>query len=372
MSGSQAPDPPDGPGGLVVVIRDHPTQAARALAQDLQATLAVGGLAAEAALDALQPPEPGIDLAALGAAMRRAEAVRARTRSRAAVELARTINTELAIHPDTLRRAAAELIRASASLELARRGRPPGDARVGRRLRAGGTGGLTTAGVAIGALGALPAGAVVVAVGLIGGAASSFVARRAVLASVPGLEAAEAVARRRWEQVAGRGTDPLAVDAVVHRYDPHHRVVADLVGRHPAVRAADRAATIRRAAWVQAWRDEVGDTTGPPVLPDLEAALLAEQAAAPPAPAAAVPPPTLVVAAPYADLTDARARELHRRLLHLPAGPRVIVVLGPDSAADRGPVVDLTDPDEPTVDLTEGPPADQPAPSRRLASRRPG
>ena len=47
-------------------------------------------------------------------------------------------------------------------------------------------------------------------------------------------------------------------------------------------------------------------------------------------------PETLVVAAPYADLSERRARELHRRLLGLPRGQRVIVVLAPDPDAPTG------------------------------------
>ena len=76
---------------------------------------------------------------------------------------------------------------------------------------------------------------------------------------------------RRTEQLAGVGADPADVDAVAHRYDPQHEVVAELISHHPAVRAADRAAALHRAAWVRAWRQEVGDHPGdamaPPVVP---------------------------------------------------------------------------------------------------------
>ncbi|HEX2577684.1 MAG TPA: hypothetical protein VHK88_15130, partial [Aquihabitans sp.] len=155
MSGSPAPDPPDGPGGLVVIVRDDPLASARALADELRADLAIGGEAAEAALARLAPPAaPPPDLDRLGAAMRRAEAVRERTRAAAAAHLARTLNTELAIHPDTLHRAADELLAASAALARAREGRPPAEAVAGRRIRAGGTGGLAASGAAICALGA--------------------------------------------------------------------------------------------------------------------------------------------------------------------------------------------------------------------------
>ncbi|HEX2576252.1 MAG TPA: hypothetical protein VHK88_07870, partial [Aquihabitans sp.] len=175
-----------------------------------------------------------------------------------------------------------------------------------------------------------------------------------VRATVPQLEAAEGVARRRWEQLAGPGADPADVDAVVHRYDPGQRLVADLVGHHPAVRAADRVAGVHRAAWVQAWRCEVGDAADPFEMPDLGAALEGWAPAGPP-PSVAAPMATVVLAAPYADLSDDRARALHQRLLHLPAGPRVIVVLGPDITADV-PDVDLTGP-LPVVDLTRAGPA---------------
>lgn len=130
MSGSATPDPPDGPGGLIVIIRDDPTGSARALALDLHAELVLGGKATEVALlriddaqDAGTGPVAHIDL--LGAAMRRAEATRERTRAAAAEQLARTINTDLAIHPDTLHRAAAELRLASSRVRQARHGRGP-------------------------------------------------------------------------------------------------------------------------------------------------------------------------------------------------------------------------------------------------------
>lgn len=363
MSGSPAPDPPDGPGGLVVIVRNDPTEAARTLADNIGATLAIGGRAVEAALDALRNPDGAVQLGRLSAAMRRAEAVQERTRVSAAAHLSRTVNAELAIHPDTLRRAAHELLAVEAELERARRGRGPVDARAARRMRACGTGGLTVAGTTIGALVSMPVGAAIVFMGLMGGSTALMVGRRAAVATVPVLEAGEALARRRWEQLAGRGADPADVTAVIHRYDPQHQMIADLVDYHPAVRAADRAATVRRTAWVDAWRSHVGDTTPPPrsSLPSVGPAgeeLLGADEHAPPV----TPTTTLVVAAPYTDLSDDCARRLHGRLLGLAPALHVIVVLGPESSVDRIAAVDLTDPPS-LVDL---------AGAEREAATRPG
>lgn len=363
MPGSAPPGPPEGPGGLIVIIRDDPIAAARALATDLRAPIAIGGPATERALGRLgADPEPQEDQRAhldrLAAAMRRAEAVSERTRAAAAEDIARSINTGLAIHPDTLQRAADELLDARADLDRARRRRSEGREGRRRRARAGGSGGLTVVGVALGTV-ALPVGAAVAAVGVVGAVANRRSSRRAVAATVPAREAREAVARRRWEQLAGPGADPADVAAVIHRYDPQHRLVANLVAHHPAVRAAERVAAVHRAAWVQGWRDEVGDHVAP-VEPTGTEPL--EAWAPPPAPAPAPgEPETLVVASPYAELTDEQARDLHGQLLTLPPGRRVIVVLGPDAHAERAPVVDLTDP-PPAIDLTE--PVEPPLPAR--------
>ncbi|MCU1371312.1 MAG: hypothetical protein JWO77_2506, partial [Ilumatobacteraceae bacterium] len=177
-------------------------------------------------------------------------------------------------------------------------------------------------------------GAAIVAVGLVGAGAGTVRARRRQPSDHTSLRSHVAVTRSRWEQVAGAGADPVDVDAVIHRYDPQDPVVAALLGENPAVRAAERVAIQRRMAWVAAWRKEVGDST-PITDPAVEELLqrdrtelwltsgtsLEEQT------------DTLVVAAPYSDLPADRARDLHRRLLELPRGQRVIVVLAPDPEA---------------------------------------
>lgn len=342
MSGSPAPVPPDGPGGLIVLIRDDPDQAARALADELGVELAVGGLAAAEALRrhterAEEEPAPATPLDRLAEATRRAEAVGARTRARAAESLARTINTELAIHPETLRRAAEDLLAASAA-----RASPTAGRRPAALVRAGAASGLAVGGIAIAGLVALPVGVAVSAAGVLGALAERAAARRVVAESLPGLEASEAQARRRWEQLAGADADPVDAEAIAHRYDPQHEVVADLVRHHPAVRAADRATARHRAAWVQAWREELGDRDRRHLPPSMAATPgVVTFAATSPAGAVA----TLVVVAPYVGLTDERARELHQQLLTLPAGRRVVVVLGPDAQAhaERANVLDLRD-----------------------------
>jgi hypothetical protein len=177
--------------------------------------------------------------------------------------------------------------------------------------------------------------------GVVGGVASWWAARRSAHRAVRGLDARQQLARRRWEQLAGPDADPTDVASVIRRYDPQQPVIADLLVHHPAVRAVDQVATLRRDAWVQAWRAEVGDLAAPPVGADSPAAATPTPAPAP-APARTAPPvDTVVVAAPYADLPDVRARNLHRRLLRVPARCRVIVVLGPDLST--GPVLDLTE-----------------------------
>lgn len=339
------------------MIRDDPETSARALATELHAELAVGGEETEAALGRLprgerQVPQPVVaqsdpgrpDFEQLSRAMRRAEEIRDRTRRGVAEQLSRTFNTALAIHPDTIRRAAAALVDAQASLGRAQRGRHPTFARKAQRIRAGGIGCIAAAGLAIGALGAVPVGALVAAVGVAGAGINLAAGRRNVRASLPALEGSQAVARRRWEQLAGIGADPVHAEAVIHRYDPQHRVITDLLINNPAVRAADRLALHHRMAWVQAWRVEVGDDS--PIsaavepashpVPALKADATADRSLE--------PPRTLIVAGPYTELSEDRARALHRRLLTLPGGNRVIVVLGPDAMTARPTMVDLRDP----------------------------
>lgn len=338
-SGLRAPGPPES-GGLIVMVRTDPAASARALAGDLHAQLAIGGTATEAALDRLATPSPPPDLDALATAMRRAEAISERTRTEAASRLATTFNQQLAIHPDTVRRAAAELRTAH---EAARQA----DAAAARRHQADRL--LVEMGIAF-----VLGGAVVLAVlagplvglatigggALVGGALFAAVTARRRRHPRPDHTAfhqqAVALAARRWAQVAGSGTDPADIESVIHRYQPQHRLVTDLLGEVPAVRAADHLAVQRRAAWVAAWRAAVGDEAplSDPRLAQLlqrdETELWLRSDSHPSA-----GPNTLVVASPYADLSEVQARELHRRLLELPRGLRVIVVLEPD-------------PDEPT------------------------
>ncbi|MCB1038671.1 MAG: hypothetical protein KDA94_03930, partial [Acidimicrobiales bacterium] len=242
-----------------------------------------------------------------------------------------------AIHPDTLRRAATELVAAEIALEAAlaadrRR------ARLARRGSAGGGAVLLGAGAGIAALVAPPVGAAVAAAGVVGGGASWRRARRRTPPSHASLRGHCDVARSRWEQVGGVGADPLEVESIIHRYDPHDPIVSPLVDAHPAVRAVERAAVERRLAWVNAWRLEVGDQSPitDPALVDLLHRDRAELWLTASSPFELGEPETLVVAAPYADLPAPRARDLHRRLLALPRGQRVIVVLAPDPEAPLG------------------------------------
>lgn len=335
-SGLRTPDTPGDPGGLIVMVRPDPADAARALADDLHAELAIGGLATEQALARLETRQlEHRDLDALAAAMRRAEAVHERTRELASKELSASLNTKVAIHPDTLRRAAAEVIASEAALAAA----VAADDRRAARHRKVRAGSLATvvAGAGVGLV-VPPAGLAVAGLGLVGALASW---RRPVVVAEErhcSLRNHCVISRARWEQVAGAGADPTQLDDIVRRYDPQDDVVGSLLGEHPAVRAAARVAVERRLAWVAAWREEVGDAT--PVADPALAGLLqrdrTELWLTAGTELEGVGGETLVVAAPYADLPEDRARQLHRRLLDLPRGKRVIVVLAPDPDAPAG------------------------------------
>lgn len=273
MSGSRTPDPPEGPGGLVVMIRTDPVAAARGVAKELEADLVVGGEAAEVAVAAAvkRASRPRADLDALGAAAARADAVRARTRRGIADRLARSLNTDLAIHPESLHRAAAELLAARE-----------------RRVRA---------------------------------ERIHWWARRRGEHEREVAEAERDAAQRRWERLVGPGIEPESVEEIVHRYDPQADVVSNLLGHHPAVRAVDSVALERHLALDRAHAERRAEEAG-----------------------SSTRPGPLVVAQPYAGLDEERSRALHRRLLALPVGLHIVVVLspGPSTADDR--VLDLTDP----------------------------
>ena len=333
-SGLRTPDTPGETGGLIVMVRPDPADAARAIADDLRAELAIGGEETERAVQRLHLRElEHRDLDGLAVAMRRAELVRDRTRELVASQLSASLNTRIAIHPDTLRRAAAEVLAAEAALELTLADDRRRAARR-RRLRRGGASTATIAGVGV-AVAAVPVvGLGIAAVGIATAGGSALRARRRPDPDHASLRDHLAVSRSRWEQVAGSGADPARVEAVIHRYDPQDPIISRLLDENPAVRAAERVAVQRRMAWVSAWRKEVGDERpiADPAVTDLlqrdrsELWLTSGTTLEP-------QPDTLVVAAPYSDLPEERARELHRKLLELPRGQRVIVVLAPDPDA---------------------------------------
>ncbi|WP_421118326.1 hypothetical protein ACE2AJ_13040 [Aquihabitans daechungensis] len=316
------------------MVRPDPADAARAIAEDLHAELAIGGEATERAVERLHLRQlEHRDLDGLAVAMRRAELVRDRTREAVSSRLSQSLNTRVAIHPDTLRRAAAELLAAETALRMSVE---QDERRASRRTRArrGGASTAAVAGTAIAVVAAPPVGAAIVVAGLLGAGADVLRARRRPPADHASLRSHVSVTRSRWEQVAGAGADPVEVDAIIHRYDPHDPVVAALIGENPAVRAAERVAIQRRMAWVSAWRKEVGDST-PITDPAVQELLQRDRTELWLTTGTTLEPQpdTLVVAAPYADLSEQRARELHRRLLGLPRGQRVIVVLAPDPDA---------------------------------------
>jgi hypothetical protein len=325
------------------MVRPDPGGAATAIATDLGAELAIGGPATEQAVarrtaQTLDSP----DLEALAAAMRRAEAIRERTRAEASQRLSASLNDKVAIHPDTMRRAAAELRAAQHALDQAL----DADGRRSRRRRwaAVGTGAATLAAAAtavVVAAVAPPAAIAVAGVGVGGAGAAERRVRRKPPPAHESLRSHVAWCRRRWERVGGEGADPADVDAIIHRYDPQDSLIVGLLDEHPAVRAAERMVLERRLAWVTAWRQQLG---GSPPLEESDAPdtweMLRDDRSELWLTATAVPPrqgpDTLVVAAPYADLPEHRAREVHRRLVQLPRGQRVIVVLSPDAGAPHG------------------------------------
>lgn len=319
------------------MVRPDPVRAARAIAADLHAQVAIGGAETELALAQMSDRQlEHRDLDDLAAAMRRADHIRDRTRVAESARVCRSLNTKVAIHPDTLRRAAAELIAAEEAL-VAAHARDHRRERRRRWGRAGGGLGTVGAGTAVALAVAVAPG---VAIGAVGAGAALAAQRRARRADPPihvSLAAHRATAESRWEQVAGVGADPADVESIIRRYDPQDSVVADLVANSPAVRAADRLAVARRVAWVAAWRREVGDD-GPvadPAMSDLLGRDRTELWLGADRPGD-VDADTLVVAAPYADLPEDRARQLHRQLLDLPRRQRVIVVLAPDPDAPNG------------------------------------
>jgi hypothetical protein len=336
-SGLRHPEPAAETGGLIVMVRPDPADAARAIAADLHADLAIGGTATEQALQRLEARQLEYhDLDGLARAMRRAEAVRDRTRDAVSARLSASLNTKVAIHPDTMRRAAAELLAAELALTLVLQR----DQRRASRRRVLGLGagtGTAAAGAVVAVMAVPPVGAGLAAVG-VASAGLAWTRGRRPAPDHTSLRQHAEQCRSRWEQLAGRGADPTEVEQIIHRYDPQDSVIAALAAQNPAVRAAERVAVERRLAWVAAWRDEVGDAT-PVVDPALRELLQRDRTElwlTGTARSIGHEPDTLVVAAPYADLSEDRARHLHQRLLGLPRRQRVIVVLAPDPDAPTG------------------------------------
>lgn len=311
------------------MLREEPLSAARALAKDLGAELITGGRDTEALVERLATIAghgPRLDLDALEAAAARADFTRDRTRQAVAAKLSRTLNTALAIHPDTLRRSAIELIEARARLAQARRRALPSTS---ARVRTTACGVVALSGVALIGLGSLVGGATVIAVWLVLGLLSAVVERRRIRQAATPLHdatVAEELTQRRWEQLVGTGPEPAEVETVVSRFDPQHDFVADLITHNPAVRAADTLAARRHQALDEATQALADRAAGQPVGNTSS---------------------TTVVASPYEGLSEQRCRALHRRLLALPPNQRVIVVLAPGPSTDDGRILDLTD--SPTV-----------------------
>lgn len=360
-SGQRSHDPPAPPGGLIVMVRADPGGAARVLAGNLHADLAVGGVEAEAALRRLGAAAAcgqNLDVEASTQAMRRAELVLDRTRHAASHRLSATLNTRLAIHPRTIRRAADELIEAVEAVRTAEETERRGQL---HRQRLG----IATVLLALAAAAliaflrpgwgvAAAAGALAVVIGW--AVLTSDPTDRRGASGVPSaLLDAMAIAHRRWVQVGGAGVDPTDVETVIHRYDPQDDVIAMLADEHPAVRAAERVVLARRQAWVAAWeatvavrssdasasvdvrvRIDLADGTGSPApskaRPGADGLLRGDGAVLwlPEAPNDPTGAASLVLAMPYEDLPEDRARAVHDKLLGIPQGERVLVILAPE------------------------------------------
>lgn len=312
------------PDGLTVLRRDDPVLVARALARELGGTVAIGGPAVRDAVEhrlrsqhlGIAATPPTIDLDRLGDAMRRAEVVLERTRAQVSAGLARSLNSALAIHPDTIRRAAADVIAADHALRRARAGNPPGSAR-GRITATV----VAIAGIAVGAMLAVsgaPGRGLALAISSTALALAATAAlRRHHQTLIPHWANGAELARRRWQQLAGRDVEPDELDRVLQRYDPQRETVGDLASCHPAVRAAERAVADRRRAWVRGWRLSVGDLVDDDA-PTIE------------------PRRPLVIGDLYSGLDAAGARRLHHDLRGLGGDAGVVVVLRP-----AGDVIDL-------------------------------
>lgn len=312
------------PDGLTVLRRDDPVLVARALARELGGTVAIGGPAVREAVDhrlrsqhlGIAASPPAIDLERLGAAMRRAEAVLERTRAQISADVARSLNSSLAIHPDTIRRAAREVTEADHALRRARAGDPPGSAR-GRIAATA----VAVAGIGVGTLLAVSGApvrglALAVATTTLALAATAAL-RRHHQTLIPHWANRAELARRRWQQLAGRGVEPDELDRVLERFDPQRETVGELTSCHPAVRAAEQAVADRRRAWVRGWRLTVGD------LVDHDAPTIE-------------PRRPLILGDLYSGLDAARAALLHHDLRRLRGDAGVVVVLRP-----VGDVIDL-------------------------------
>lgn len=328
---SPATGPPPQAEGLIVLRNSDPVESARALAEQLGGAVAIGGRAVSEAVGhrlrtqhlGLAAEPRNIDLARLGEAMRRAETVLEKTRERVAGNLARSLNTSLAVHPHTIRRAAAQVTDAEHALRRARRGSPPTRSRH-RILAAAISIAVLTVGVLRSTSGHLLVGSILI---LLGGAVLALVdthVRQTCRRTIPSRSNDVELALRRWHQVAGQNVEPDDLERVLARFDPHHDTVVRLATEHPAVRAAERAVADRRRAWVRGWRIAVGD------MPDDTSSAFA-------------PRRPLVLGDLYGGLDSVSARRLHADLRRLDRDSGVVVVLGEAvvSADTGGVTIDL-------------------------------
>ena len=301
--------------GPIVLRHRHPAASARALAAQIGGTVAVGGVAVRDAVGRrlesirLSDVAPSVvpDLDALCEAMRRAEAILERTRERVSANLARSLNHSLAIHPDTIRRAAGDLTAAERAIRRAYAGRPPG-----RALGLLACHLATIVGMGLGLMVAIEGRPLPGAALALSTASIAFVLRVTSLRrhrrTIPALASEVELALRRWHHLAGADADPDDLDRVLSRYDPQQTTIADLAARHPAVRAARSNVEERRRAWVRGWQASVGTTAAPPT-------------------AASASRTTLVLADPYDGLDDTEVFSLRRDLRRLGRDSGVVIVL---------------------------------------------
>ncbi|MCU1452258.1 MAG: hypothetical protein JWN46_404 [Acidimicrobiales bacterium] len=315
----------DDPGpGVHVLVHPDPASIGEEIAGAIEGRLVMGGVAAVAALPTIRAdrsaeagrapaPEDPLRLRGMAESLQRADRIEDDTRLETAVRLAESLSTDVTVHPESLRRAAAELTQAELTLERARlQVPPPARTEVHEPRALNSTTGPTVLAVGVCVLGLAAGGALAIAGAPAWGGLvivlmlvlAAVIRRRLVAegrtddsdrvrasevlahamqlgqapepaASAPSeppfnaeavadAEAELATAHRRWELLAGVGVDPSELEQLIRRQDPQHDLIASLVPEVPVVRATARFAQTVRDRWKAAWSEIGEDPPDPP------------------------------------------------------------------------------------------------------------